>query len=102
MIDYRARATQAEQENARLRAELARKPNFAWFVSQIRAMLSIENGAPINDIIAKVKVLKENQELYKAGNGTRKISKQEKDAVFKEGIIEGRRLERERILETLS
>ena len=36
---YRVRATRAEQEAARLREELARRPNYEWFVELIRKHL---------------------------------------------------------------
>lgn len=101
MIDYRARATRAEQENARLREQLERKPNFKWFVLQIKAMLKMEPGAPTNEVIARVKVLRDNQELYKSGKELRKINKQERELAFKEGVTEGRRLERERLIKEL-
>lgn len=37
--DYRARATRAEQEAAKLREELAKRPNYEWFVELVRKHL---------------------------------------------------------------
>lgn len=37
--NYRARATRAEQENARLKVRLSRQPNHQWFVDLVRKHL---------------------------------------------------------------
>lgn len=97
MIDYRARATKAEQENAVLREKLSKKPNFAWFVEQVRSMLKIRADAPFNEIIAKIKVLRDNQELYKEGAAVRKANMDDVERYFNEGVEEGKRIERNRI-----
>lgn len=86
-IDYRARATQAEQENARLREELAKKPNFKWFLDQVYDMLKIPKSAPVNDVVQKIKTLRDNQELYRsdAAKDRRREEKQAENKIFTEG-----------------
>lgn len=82
--DYRARATRAEQENARLREQLKRKPNFGWFRDQVKKMLGFPPEATDNQVIQKVKVLRDNQELYRASAEPRKASRKEiEDALLK-------------------
>lgn len=97
MIDYRARATKAEQENAVLREKLSKKPNFSWFVEQVRYMLKIRADAPFNEIIAKIKVLRDNQELYREGAAVRKSNEEDAERYFNDGVEEGKRIERDRI-----
>lgn len=89
--DYRARATKAEQENARLREELARKPNFKWFLDQVRGMLKMPASCSTNDIVQKIKVLRDNQELYKSPEAVaaRRDAKAHDDGVFGRGRKQG-------------
>ena len=56
---YRERATKAEQENARLRDELARRPNYEWFVELIRRHLGQSLITPPQHLAHQVKQLKE-------------------------------------------
>lgn len=55
---YRARATRAEQEAARLREELARRPNYEWFVELIRRHLRQSDSVPPQQLAVQVKQLK--------------------------------------------
>lgn len=56
---YRERATQAEQENARLRDELARRPKYEWFVELIRRHLGQSAITHPTHLAHQVKQLKE-------------------------------------------
>ena len=55
---YRVRATRAEQEAARLRKELARRPNYEWFVELIRKHLRQSDSVPPQHLAVQVKQLK--------------------------------------------
>ncbi|QXV72136.1 hypothetical protein Geezett_064 [Klebsiella phage Geezett] len=57
--DYRARATRAEQEAARLREELAKRPNYEWFVELVRKHLKQGEGVCPQRLAHQVKQLKE-------------------------------------------
>lgn len=56
--DYRVRATQAEQEAARLREELAKRPNYEWFVELVRKHLKQGEGVCPQHLAHQVKQLK--------------------------------------------
>ena len=56
---YREPSTQAEQENARLRDELARRPKYEWFVELIRRHLGQSLITPPQHLACQVKQLKE-------------------------------------------
>lgn len=56
--DYRARATKAEQECARLRRELAQRPRFEWFVELVRKHLEQDHTVPPQHLAHQVKQLK--------------------------------------------
>lgn len=60
---YRQRATKAEQENAKLRAELARaelakRPDYEWFVELIRRHLKQADTVSLQHLAVQVKQLK--------------------------------------------
>ncbi|AKU43932.1 hypothetical protein CPT_Merlin286 [Citrobacter phage Merlin] len=55
---YRQRATKAEQENAKLRAELAKRPDYEWFVELIRRHLKQDATVPLQHLAVQVKQLK--------------------------------------------
>ena len=57
--DYRARATRAEQESAKLREELAKRPNYEWFVELVRKHLKQEGDVCPQRLAHQVKQLKE-------------------------------------------
>ncbi|QQG32306.1 hypothetical protein CkP1_0274 [Citrobacter phage CkP1] len=57
-MDYRQRATKAEQENAELRAQLAKQPNYEWFVELIRRHLNQKDSVPVQHLAHQVKQLK--------------------------------------------
>lgn len=57
--DYRARATRAEQEAARLREELARRPDYKWFVELVRKHLKQGESVCPQHLAHQVKQLKE-------------------------------------------
>ena len=63
-IDYRARATQAEQENARLREQLNKPQKYAGLQKTITEMLKLPADAPLNEIVRVVRYLRDNKELY--------------------------------------
>lgn len=88
--DYRARATKAEQENARLREELAKKPNFEWFVEQIYAMLKVKRSVTINNVIQQVKVLRDNQDMYRSASSV--VARKDAKAHDAEILAKGRRI----------
>lgn len=56
---YRVRATRAEQEAALLRKELARRPNYEWFVELIRRHLNQADSVPPQHLAVQVKQLKQ-------------------------------------------
>lgn len=56
---YRARATRAEQENAQLREELSKRPNYEWFVELIRKHLRAPDTAIPQHLAMQVKQLKD-------------------------------------------
>lgn len=87
--NYRARATKAEQENALLRAELAKKPKGYGLHKTLVEMLKLGETAQPNQIIQKVKMLRDNQELYKQGAGPRQLTKEEKASLIQVGYNEG-------------
>ncbi|WAK44998.1 hypothetical protein Fifi067_00078 [Erwinia phage Fifi067] len=88
-IDYRARATKAEQANAELSAALSRRPKHDAFVEQIKVMLKLDKACPYNQVIQKIKQLTVNQELYAAGSNDRRDLNQEKKLSFEEGRKQG-------------
>ena len=55
---YRQRATKAEQENAKLCAELAKRPDYERFVELIRRDLKQANTVPLQHLAVQVKQLK--------------------------------------------
>lgn len=57
--DYRVRATHAEQEAARLREELAKRPNYEWFVELVRKHLKQGEDVCPQRLAHQVKQLKE-------------------------------------------
>lgn len=57
--DYRVRATRAEQESAKLREELAKRPNYEWFVELVRKHLKQEEDVCPQRLAHQVKQLKE-------------------------------------------
>jgi hypothetical protein len=57
--NYRARATRAEQESAKLREELAKRPNYEWFVELVRKHLKQEEDVCPQRLAHQVKQLKE-------------------------------------------
>ncbi|AGE48216.1 hypothetical protein CPTAKMNP4_253 [Salmonella phage vB_SenM-AKM_NP4] len=57
-MDYRQRATIAEQENAKLRAELSKRPKYEWFVELIRRNLNQDENIPLQHLAHQVKQLK--------------------------------------------
>lgn len=66
MTDYRKRASIAEQENARLREELKRRPKYEWFVEQARKALNRPDTVPPQQLIPQIRQLKEASERRKA------------------------------------
>lgn len=88
-IDYRARATQAEQENARLRERLNKPEKYAGLQKIITEMLKLPSDAPLNEIVRVVRYLRDNKELYENGASERKILNQEKIKSFSEGRKQG-------------
>lgn len=87
---YRERATKAEQENARLRAELAKKPNFKWFLDQVRAMVKLPSDATPNQVVQQVKSLRDNKDLYISYTPDRKRTEEEEREIFARGREAGR------------
>ena len=63
--DYRKRAGIAEQENARLREELNRRPKYEWFVDQARKALKQADTVPPQQLIPQIRQLKEASEQRK-------------------------------------
>lgn len=59
MDNYRERATKAEQEAARLRKELEKRPNYEWFVELIRRHLKQSDKTSPQRLAHQVKQLKE-------------------------------------------
>lgn len=88
-IDYRARATQAEQENARLREQLNKPQKYAGLQKTITEMLKLPADAPLNEIVRVVRYLRDNKELYESGANDRKDLNQEKIKSFEEGRKQG-------------
>jgi hypothetical protein len=58
--NYRARATRAEQEAARLREELAKRPNHEWFVELVRKHLEQPDSVCPQRLAVQVKQLKQS------------------------------------------
>lgn len=88
-IDYRARATQAEQENARLRNQLNKPPKYAGLQKTITEMLKLPADAPLNEIVRVVRYLRDNKELYESAVSKRKNINQEKIKSFEDGRKQG-------------
>lgn len=88
-IDYRTRATRAEQENARLRECLNKPPKYAGLQKTITEMLKLPVDAPLNEIVRVIRYLRDNKELYEAGVSERKYLYQEKTKSFEEGRRQG-------------
>lgn len=59
--NYRQRATKAEQENVRLRRQLAREPSHQWFVDLIRKHLGQQPSVGAAQLGQQVKQLKESR-----------------------------------------
>ena len=87
---YRERATKAEQENARLREELAKKPNFKWFLDQVRAMVKLPSDATPNQVVQQIKSLRDNKDLYVSYAPDRKRTEEEERGIFARGREAGR------------
>lgn len=76
--NYRARATQAEQKNARLIEQLTKRPNYEWFVELIRSHLGQSPETPPQHLGVQVKQLKQSR-----GQKTIKLPKPEYDVYCK-------------------
>lgn len=87
--DYRKRATQAEQENARLREQLAKPPKYAGLQKTVTEMLKLPADTPVNEIARVLKYLRDNKELYEAGREHRQITSEEKVSLVEVGRKEG-------------
>lgn len=88
--DYRARATRAEQENARLREQLAKKPKYAGLQKTVTEMLKLPPDAPVNEIARVLKYLRDNKELYEAGREHREITQEQERVIFDRGRKHGK------------
>ena len=88
--DYRARATKAEQENAHLREKLKTRPKHESLVNQLKDMLGLGHDVSANHLVQKIKILRDNQELYQSQKPERKRTRAEEQALINEGIKIGR------------
>lgn len=87
--DYRARATRAEQENARLREQLAKPPKYAGLQKTVTEMLKLPPDATVNEIASVLKCLRDNKDLYEAGREHRQLTNEEKVSLVEVGRKEG-------------
>ena len=87
--NFRARATQAEQDRARLREEVARKPQYDGLMIEIKRKLGLPQEVAPPSIIQQIENLKFNQELYKKARDANKMTQAERtelsDKSFKAG-----------------
>lgn len=100
MNEYRKRATQAEQENARLRDQLSR-PKYAGLQKTVTEMLKLPIDAPLNEIARVLKYLRDNKDLYEEGRGARVITGKERQEIMETGVQTGKQIVMDRIVEFL-
>lgn len=98
MNDYRKRATQAEQENARLREQLARPAKYAGLQKVVTEMLHLPIDTPQNEIVQVLKYLRDNKELYEAGREVRAVTAKERQEILDTGVAAGKQIVIDKLL----
>lgn len=96
--DYRARATRAEQENARLREQLAKPTKYAGLQKTVTEMLKLPSDATVNEIACVLKYLRDNKELYEAGREARAITGKERQEILDTGVAAGKQIVIDKLL----
>lgn len=98
MNDYRKRATKAEQENARLREQLARPAKYAGLQKVVTEMLHLPIDTPQNEIVQVLKYLRDNKELYEAGREARALTGKERQEILDTGVAAGKQIVIDKLL----
>lgn len=98
MNDYRKRATQAEQENARLREQLAKPAKYAGLQKLVTEMLHLPIDTPQNEIAQVLKYLRDNKELYEAGREARALTGKERQEILDTGVAAGKQIVIDKLL----
>ena len=98
MNDYRKRATQAEQENARLREQLAKPEKYAGLQKVVTEMLHLPIDTPQNEILQVIKYLRNNKDLYEAGREARALTGKERQEILDAGVAAGKQIVIDKLL----
>ena len=95
---YRERATKAEQENARLREQLAKPEKYAGLQKVVTEMLHLPIDTPQNEIVQVIKYLRNNKDLYEAGREARVLTGKERQEILDAGVAAGKQIVIDKLL----